>query len=571
MGLINSFRNWNDHRRTDNVIRHIDNIVSDRIDTIIEEKTGVSNKSFNATMSVGTSIVVGLKKFFGKMSTSNRSRWSENSGYDLARMVRAYETEMFIARVVDQYVISVLQRGYDFVGNNPETVNYIHKRFYEMELVGGMSLTDIVSASVLQVLLFGNTFITKVRSDAASSGRPWTRFDGKSFEPIAALEVQDAVSMRVRLDQKKNKPTSYYQLKRSDAGNDGRLITQQAGWKGPKRANEYVIEWSPEDVIHAKFHALPGKLWAMPPFQPVLNDILVLREIEESVELLVYQYGHIFLHGTVEMADPTQRETEIHNVRRLLEQMEGNGAVVTGSETKFEAIGAEGKAVRCEAYLQYFQQRVLAGLFTSGISMGQGSSANRNTSDFIDKIKQEVTKEIQNIISNAIQPVLDELLFEAGKNPDYVWKNRVYLYFPDPDIENKIKIEQHAMLLYTSNTITEPEMREMLGKKALTDQDRSEMYMNKVTLAQTQETMSMTLDKDVKYGKVAHQQNKELARISARAKATSSSGTKTKSNSTNSKGNSKTNRGQGSAKTAVQRTRPSNQHGTKSGPGSKKD
>jgi hypothetical protein len=572
MKLIDDIQSWRRERAINKIMDNLDNTVLDRMNEIINEKRLDITPTIITQGSGKNGIVAKLKKFLGKMLTSNRASWSENSGYDLARMVRAYETEMFLARVVDQYVISVLQRGFDFVGNNPETVNYITKRFFEMQIVSKISLTQIISAQVMQLLLFGNSFITKHRSLNSSSGKYWTRFDGADFTPIAAIEAQDAVSMRIRLDNKKSVPSLYYQLKRSEYGNDGRQIRMGFGIRGPKRNNEYVIEWKPDDIVHIKFHPLPGKLWAMPPFQPVLNDILVLREIEESIELLVYQYGHIFLHGKVEMPDTDQKQQEIDHVKHLLEQMEGNGAIVTGSETTFSAIGAEGKAVRAEGYLAYFQQRVLAGLFTSGISMGQGSSANRNTSDFIDKQKQEVTKELQNIITEAMQEILDELLFEAGKDVDYVWKNRVHLYFPDPDIENKIKIEQHASLLYSSNCLTESEMREMIGKKALTEKDRNELYYRKVTLTEADERSTIDLNKEIKFGKVTHQQNKEIARIGARVKASSSVANKSSSSSAkNSKGNSKTNKGEGAKKSATQSTRPSNQYGTKSGPGSTKN
>ena len=39
-------------------------------------------------------------------------------------------------------------------------------------------------------MLQGQGFITVIRNERASSGKEWTRFDGRIFKPIAALEIK---------------------------------------------------------------------------------------------------------------------------------------------------------------------------------------------------------------------------------------------------------------------------------------------------------------------------------------------------------------------------------------------
>lgn len=553
---IKNYRNQHDAKKVDALSRRMDTIVIAAINRKISQDLSPTERGVDRGYGSSSPVKAKLAKLFGRYLSSNRAAFADNSGYNLQRMTNAYETETFIARVLDQYVTSVLQKGWGFVGNDPSAVNYIQRRLFEMEQVSGITFRTLLEQGVMQQLLYGNVFYTYIRNINASSGVSWTRFDGKQFEPIATLEIQDAVAMRIASDYHKNKPVKYYQNKQTSWGDDGRLIPASGSKKtGRIKKNEAIFEWSPDDVVHIKFHPHAGKVWAMPPMQPVLEDVLALRELEECIQLLVFQYGHILLHGRVEIEDPEAKQQEINNITYQLQTMEGNGAIITGSETSFTAIGAEGKAIRAEAYLHYFQQRVLAGLFTSAVSMGQGDTANRTTADFIDKQKQEVTKDLQAILTDGLQNFFDQLLQEAGKSMDYVWKNRVSLSFPDPDTNSKIKIEQHAMLLYQSNCVTETEMRKMMGMKALEEIERAELYYNQVTIDQSKKQAEVTIATT----------KATAAAMPPTSPANGPPGTK---EPTNSKGNTKA---AGASKTAKTTTRPENQHGKKVGPGSIKN
>ena len=94
------------------------------------------------------------------------------------------------------------------------------------------------------------------------------------------------------------------------------------------------------------------------------------------------------------------------------------------------------------------------------------------------------------------------------------------------------------MLLYQSNCITETEMRKELGRQALSEEDRNDLYAALVTEAAAQNNFERTL---------------ELTKISAQEKAKSSGSSSSK---TNSKGNKKTQKGQGAKKAAQQKVTP---------------
>ena len=77
--------------------------------------------------------------------------------------------------------------------------------------------------------------------------------------------------------------------------------------------------------------------------------------------------------------------------------------------------------------------------------------------------------------------MFQELLLEGGFVLDENEENKVKLEFNEIDIDSQIKIENHSVFKYEHDAITEPEMRELLGKDPLTEEQRKEMFFEKVT------------------------------------------------------------------------------------------
>ena len=57
----------------------------------------------------------------------------------------------------------------------------------------------------------------------------------------------------------------------------------------------------------------------------------------------------------------------------VLEQMEEDGGLATNERVEIKAIGAESLALRISEYLNYFKNRVYAGLGMSGMDFGEAS------------------------------------------------------------------------------------------------------------------------------------------------------------------------------------------------------
>jgi len=119
------------------------------------------------------------------------------SPYDLSEIGRAQDTESIIRRSVAKHVTLCLKEGWDIIGKDPATVEYIKRRLFEFEMASLISFDQIVRDIVQNVVTYANSFLAFKRDTSISSGRPITKF-GRPLEPIAGIFTADPSSMRVR-------------------------------------------------------------------------------------------------------------------------------------------------------------------------------------------------------------------------------------------------------------------------------------------------------------------------------------------------------------------------------------
>jgi hypothetical protein len=79
--------------------------------------------------------------------------------------------------------------------------------------------------------------------------------------------------------------------------------------------------------------------------------------------------------------------------------------------------------------------------------------------------------------------ILEELLSEGGFAYDeYNSTNKVTMFIPSIDIDEKIKSENHNMLLYQGGMITHEEARLAVGKEPFTGSQEADTYLKNVTM-----------------------------------------------------------------------------------------
>jgi hypothetical protein len=450
-------------------------------------------------------------------NTSGRSTDFQEPDYNLTDVAAAIDTESYFRTAVDKFVNEIWKHGWGFVGKNDDAVAYVKRRFHQIAMVTEQPTDDLFEDIARQMVMYSNVFLEKKRSDTASGGHRWTRFDGKQLIPIAGLFVLDSTSMEIaRKDN--GKPLRYKQVL-------------------PNPSREYP-EWPADNMMHMHYSRQRGLAFGTPFVIPTLDDIRALRSMEQNVEILVFQHAvplYLYKVGT-ELA-PVQ-DGEIEDLQNRLEEMPKHGVLIVSERHTVEAIGAQGEAINAEPYLNYFKNRVLSGLRVGSVVMGEGDTANRSTAATINAIVQDVAQAFQKRLKIFIDLLITEILAEGGFEWDVgQFDKLVELFIPEIDLEKKIAQENHYIQLWENNAITAAEYRRLTGRDPFTDEEWDDTFWMRI--GQPKALIQALDEKFVQQG--------------------SNKGTTATSTSSTTK------------KTTANKNRPANQHGSRSAPKTNKD
>jgi len=370
------------------------------------------------------------------------------SEYDLVEIGRIEDTDAYVRQAFDKKVALMFKEGWDLVGKNPKTINYIKSRLGQISKASKVPTQELFRAIGSNVIRRSNAFVVKVRKTQSSGGkvRPVVNAltqEKELLEPIAGYFVLPAETMECKLEE-----------------------NQIAVWRQRMADGRWYVEWDPRDIVHVYFDRKEGFIFGTPMLVPVVDDIRALRKIEENVELLVYQ--HLFPLFQYKVGTPEAPagltetgEREIDVVKHEIQMMPSEGGIVTPERHEIIAIGAEGRALRAESYLEHFKKRVFSGLGISAVDMGEGDTANRATSDNMSRNMVDSVKDLQQVIEYFVtEHIFDELLQESTFGEDALNENnRVYLRFKEIDIDAQIKIANHYADLFNKNVVNWDEAR----------------------------------------------------------------------------------------------------------------
>jgi len=276
----------------------------------------------------------------------------KSAEYNLAQIGKVEDTESMVSQAFQKKTALMFKEGYDFIGKNPKTVQYIKARLAQIAKASSISTLELFRNLGSNLIKKSNAFLVKVRKKEASGGR--VRFDPvykKKLKPVAGYFPVPAETMKV--SKSNNKIVKWRQ----------------------ELPDGCFIDFMPEDIIHLTFNKKDGFMFGTPSLVSVTDDIRALRKIEENVELLLYQ--HLFplfqfKIGTKENpATITETgESEIDVMKREIQYMPSEGGIVTSHRHEIIPIGAQGRALNAEKYMDYFKRRVIAGLGISTVDLG---------------------------------------------------------------------------------------------------------------------------------------------------------------------------------------------------------
>ena len=371
---------------------------------------------------------------------------------------KALYAEAYLRRCRDRFVEMIWKNGFDFVGKNKIAVQYIRMRFREIAKATSKPTYSLFEELTSNLVLYYNSFIIKVRDQKASSGKP-IKYFGKLLKPVAGYFIANPVYMSAMIQ--KDRATGQRTL---------------IGWR--YKTSEVDKNILPSDVIHFVMDPESDIVFSIPPSASVIDDIRALRRMEENVEILVFQHAIPFFHYKVGTDAQRGTNDEVADAELKVLNMQAQGMLVTTERHKIEAVGAGRDVLDATKYLEYFKNRIVVGLGQSLSNIGEGAGVNRSTSITMTKSVLDAATRFQNVIESYINDfMIDELLMEGGFDVFNV-KNKVEIYLPCIDIDEKLRKEFHTLSLYQGNLLDEDEARREIGREPIVD--RSKTYFELV-------------------------------------------------------------------------------------------
>jgi len=402
----------------------------------------------------------------------------EDSPVDLGEVGRAYYTDSYIRKSVDKYASLMFKNGWELQSKNPKASEYVWTRLKLMAEATQTSVDEMLTSLANDYVLYGNAYLVKARQKGSTAvpGINAIGYTGK--QPIAGYFVL---------------PPTQIQVGRDDQGKLLKYQQTSGGGQG--------IEFKPEDIVHFTYRRPTGRAYGVPFIFNAMDDVKILRQIEENVARLIHR--NLFPLYTYQVGLPQlgmeATDEEIEDIREQIRDMPMDGGIVVPERHNIKVVGAEGNAIDANGYLKYFRQRVFTGLGVSDSVMGVGDTANKSTSDNQSADLNDGVKDFQRGYSQIMtNQVINELLFEGGFDPVLKPEDEVIFMFAEIELDAKIKKENHVIQMFTQNAITHEEMRLLMGLDPVADEAR--LYFNMVTVGSTLATQQAAVDSSAQQG-----------------------------------------------------------------------
>jgi len=447
-----------------------------------------------------------------------RTMHFQSAHYDLVELARARDTESLINSSVERHVETALRKGFKWKSDNEEVMGYLKQRQLEISSVSKLTFRKVLEQIFDQLATYGTAFLVVKRDKKRSSGKK-VRMFGRTMEPIAAWGVPDSATMSVA---------------ENESGNI-RGWKQEINEAGMYRSSSSQKEkfFPHNDVFVFTRHKQAGRVFGRSPYLSTLDDAIMLRELEELVYIISQKHAFpIFQyivgtdeHPATDVVLPNgEIISEIELAQSTVENMPVEGGFVTPERHEIKLIGTEGKVLDLMPYIEHFKTRVQDSTRMSNAALGTGNSGDsKSTAQSQMKNMEDSAGYLQDVVSDGFHWFIVMLLGEGGY--DINLDNMAELDFSAPDTEETRAQENHVLAQFQGDAINCDELRASLGRECFTEEEK------KTTSSEQ-----------------SHMRDKELATMAAAQKAASqaSSGT------TASKGTTK------------QKTKPTNQSGTKS-------
>lgn len=370
---------------------------------------------------------------------------TELSEVDLSQIGQAYYSDAYISRAINKITGLMFKAGWGFSSLNKDALSYVQTRFRLIEESTHVKTEELLRDLGLNFVLYGNAVIVKARGqENLDKLKAEGHYGG---EPISALFTANP---------------EFFTVSRDEFGN---IESYSIG------ETNSAVEFKKEDIEHLTYQKPSGRAYGVPYITNSLRDVLILRQVEETVTNILYRNLHplqVYKVG-LDKAGFEAQEGEIEIVREAVQSASLDSMFILPERHNIETISSGSDFLDANGYLKYFRQRVFTGLGVSESVMGIGDSSNRSTSDNQSSDLIDLVKDFQQNFSSGFQKVLDEILFEGGYDPTINEEDRVEFVFTEIEQSAKIARENHEMQKFLMNVQSLDEARRNMGYEPTTD------------------------------------------------------------------------------------------------------
>lgn len=384
---------------------------------------------------------------------------------DFTLIETAIQRDSYLMQTMMKYSELIFKSGWYFAGKNEQALEYLKLRLEMMAVATLIPTESLFQGIADDIVRYGNSFIVKARAKGGVGLPP-----GLAALPIPPAKEPIAGWFRL--------PPQSITIARDI---NGTILSYQQEIEGADKP----LTFNPQDMIHIAVNRPVGRPFGEPWVAPVLEDVRLLRKVEENAALLLYRHIFPLLAYTVGIDKPGYEasDEELAELQQVIENMPTDGAIVLPERHKIEAVSVD--AIDGKPYLDYFEQRVFTGLGMSSVDMGRGDTANRNTADAMGGIKADRVKGWQKALQMQIDKyMIDEILIEGGFDPLVNTEFNVDFVFQEIEQEQKIARENHAILKWNSNLASFEETRIELGYDPTVDESRLQFAMIGMAVAE---------------------------------------------------------------------------------------
>lgn len=418
---------------------------------LFKQKEPLYLKEKNEKESIVTAVAKYISVRYEKYYQRENFEYPDESLYEIKR---AIATDSYISEAHNKYKEKIFKAGYYYKGSE-NIITYIKNRFSIMNYMNE-TLIDVMFQEIADDLIdYSNAYLLKLRVSEIPFFEHLSRKDDKNFiggymrvDPCHVVVVKDKYNNIIR-----------YEIERM-------------GYENQKVDKDDLIHF----YLNRKAEAKVGT----PRLQPVLEDIKALRDIEGDVLTLIHRFCFPLYHVKVGLAQSGYNgtQTDIDDIQEKIENMSEDGILITNEKVEINIVGTQGNALDVLPYLDYFENRVFAGLNTSQSQMGRNGE---KTPDSVEAQIHDTVKHIEKVFSIFIKHhIFNELLLEGGFNPVLNTDDQIDLVFNEISLDTRVKLENHEALKYESNIQTLSETRTGIGMEQSVDEN--DLFVNNVTL-----------------------------------------------------------------------------------------